>query len=118
GETPNLAARAQAVAAPNTLVVSESTWRLAGPAFDYEDLGPRELKGIPGAVRLWRVVGESSARGRFDARSVRGLTPLIGRAEEIALMRQRWEYAREGDGQLVLLSASAGLGKSRLIEAF
>ena len=82
GETPNLAARVQAMAAPNSLVVSEATWRLAGPAFDYEDLGPRVLKGIPGAVRLWRVVGESSARGRFDARSVKGLT-LVGRADEM-----------------------------------
>ena len=118
GETPNLAARVQAMAAPNSLVVSESTWRLAGPAFDYEDLGPRVLKGIPGAVRLWRVVGESSARGRFDARSVKGLTPLVGRAEEIALLRQRWEYAKGGDGQLVLLSAPAGLGKSRVMQAF
>jgi predicted ATPase/class 3 adenylate cyclase len=118
GETPNLAARVQAVAAPNSLVVSESTWRLAGSAFDYDDLGPRELKGIPGAVRLWRVVGESSARGRFDARSVKGLTPLVGRAEEVALLRQRWEYAKGGDGQLVLLSAPAGLGKSRVIQAF
>ena len=118
GETPNLAARLQGVAAPGTLVVSESTRRLAGAVFDYEDLGARELKGIPGQVRVWRVTGESAARGRFDARSLGGLTPLVGRGEEIALLRQRWEHAREGDGQVVLLSAPAGIGKSRVLQAF
>ena len=118
GETPNLAARIQAAAAPDSLVVSEATWRLAGPAFEYEDLSLRELKGIPGTVRLWRVIGEGAARGRFDARLIRGLAPLVGRSEEIALLRHRWAYASDGDGQLVLLSAPAGVGKSRLTQAF
>jgi class 3 adenylate cyclase len=118
GETPNLAARIQAAAAPGSQVVSEATWRLARPAFEYEDFGPRELKGIPDTVRLWRVIGEGAVRGRFDARLIRGLAPLVGRSEEIALLRQRWAYASEGDGQLVLLSAPAGVGKSCLTQAF
>jgi class 3 adenylate cyclase len=118
GETPNLAARTQAAAAPDSLIASEATWRLAGPAFEYEDLGPRELKGIPGTLRLWYVIGEGAARGRFDARLIRGLAPLVGRSEEIALLRNRWAYASDGDGQLVLLSAPAGVGKSRPMQAF
>ena len=118
GETLNLAARIQAMASADTVVVAELTRRLAGAAFEYEDLGPHELKGIPGVARLWRIVSESRARGRFDNRVVRGLTPLVGRAEEIALLRRRWDYAKDGDGQLVLLSAPAGFGKSRMTQAF
>ena len=118
GETLNLAARIQAVASPNSVVVPELTHRLAGAAFDYEELGLHELKGIRDAARLWRVVGESTARGRFDRRVVGGLTPLVGRAEEIMLLRRRWDRAKEGDGQLVLLSAPAGFGKSRMTQAF
>ena len=100
------------------MVVPELTHRLAGAAFDYEELGLHELKGIRDAARLWRVVGESTARGRFDRRVVGGLTPLVGRAEEIMLLRRRWDRAKEGDGQLVLLSAPAGFGKSRMTQAF
>jgi class 3 adenylate cyclase/predicted ATPase len=118
GETLNLAARIQAAASPDSVVVGELTRRLAGVAFDYDDLGPHELKGIPAAVRLWRVTGESATRGRFDSRTARGLTPLVGRTEEIGLLRRRWDYAKEGDGQLVLLSAPAGFGKSRLTLSF
>jgi class 3 adenylate cyclase/predicted ATPase len=118
GETLNLAARIQAVASPDSVVVPELTHRLAGAAFDYEELGLHELKGIPDAARLWRVAGESTARGRFDSRVVGGLTPLVGRAEEIALLRRRWDHAKDGDGQLILLSAPAGFGKSRMIQAF
>jgi class 3 adenylate cyclase len=118
GETLNLAARIQAVAAPDSVVVPELTHRLAGAAFDYEELGLHELKGIPDAARLWRVAGESTARERFDSRVVGGLTPLVGRAEEIALLRSRWDHAKDGDGQLILLSAPAGFGKSRMTQAF
>jgi predicted ATPase/class 3 adenylate cyclase len=118
GDTLNLAARIQAAASPDSMVVAELTHRLAGVAFDYEDLGPHELKGIPDAARLWRVTGESGTRGRFDSRTAKGLTPLVGRAEEIGLLRRRWDYAKEGDGQLVLLSAPAGFGKSRLTLSF
>ena len=118
GETLNLAARIQAVAAPDSVVVPELTHRLAGAAFDYEELGLHELKGISDTARLWRVAGESTARGRFDSRVVGGLTPLVGRAEEIALLRRRWDHAKAGDGQLILLSAPAGFGKSRMTQAF
>jgi class 3 adenylate cyclase/predicted ATPase len=118
GDTLNLAARIQSVVAPDTVGIGELTHRLAGAAFDYEDLGPHELKGIPGAVMLWRVIGESGARGRFDSRVVKGLTPLVGRAEELGLLRRRWDDAKGGDGQLILLSAPAGFGKSRITEAF
>ena len=118
GETLNLAARIQALAPPDSVVVAELTHRLAGAVFDYEELGLHELKGIPDAVRLWRVTGESTARGRFDSRVVGGLTPLVGRAEEIALLRRRWDQANDGSGQLILLSAPAGFGKSRMMQAF
>jgi class 3 adenylate cyclase/predicted ATPase len=118
GETLNLAARIQALAPPDSVVVPELTHRLAGAVFDYEELGLHELKGIPDAVRLWRVTGENTARGRFDSRVVGGLTPLVGRAEEIALLRRRWDQANDSSGQLILLSAPAGFGKSRMIQAF
>ena len=118
GDTLNLAARIQAAASPDTVVVGELTHHLAGAAFDYKDLGQQEFKGIPGAVRLWRVLGESGARGRFNSRVVKGLTPLVGRAEELGLLRRRWDYAKDGEGQLILLSAPAGFGKSRMTEAF
>lgn len=118
GMTLNLAARIQAAALPNSVVVPELTHRLAGAAFGYEELGSYELKGIPGAVKLWRVNGESAVRGRFESRLARGLTPLVGRAEEIALLSSRWDRASDSDGQLVLLAAPAGFGKSRLLQAF
>ena len=76
-------------------MVPELTHRLAGAVFDYEELGLHELKGIPDAVRLWRVTGESTARGRFESRVVGGLTPLVGRAEEVALLRRRWDQAND-----------------------
>ena len=118
GETLNLAARIQAIASPDSVVVPELTHRLGGSAFDYEELGLHELKGIPDAVRLWRVIGESTARGRFHSRVVDGLTPLVGRTEEIALLHRRWDHAKDGDGQIILLSAPAGFGKSRMMQEF
>jgi class 3 adenylate cyclase/predicted ATPase len=118
GETLNLAARIQARASANSVVVADLTRRLAGAAFDYEDLGPQELKGIPGVARLWRIVSESRTQGRFDSRVVGALTPLVGRAEEIALLRRLWDHAMDSDGQLILLSAPAGFGKSRMSQAF
>jgi class 3 adenylate cyclase len=108
GETINLAARIQALAKPDTVVVSEATWNLAGAAFNYEDLGAQTLKGIPGPTRVWAVVCENNAVGRFAARTSRkGVSPLVGRTDEISMMRQRWERAQEGDGQVILLSAPA-----------
>ena len=118
GETLNLAARIQAIASPDSVVVPELTHRLGGSAFDYEELGLHELKGIPDTVRVWRVIGESTARGRFHSRVVDGLTPLVGRTEEIALLHRRWDHAKDGDGQIILLSAPAGFGKSRMMQEF
>ena len=118
GETLNLAARIQTIAPLDSVVVPELTHRLGGSAFDYEELGLHELKGIPDTVRVWRVICESTARGRFHSRVVDGLTPLVGRIEEIALLHRRWDHAKEGDGQIILLSAPAGFGKSRMMQEF
>ena len=118
GETLNLAARLQALALPNSVVVSESTRSMAGDAFSYKDLGPQILKGIPTPSRAWAVVGDNSADDRFAAWTSKRVTPLVGRIDEIGMMRQRWGRALEGDGQIILLSAPAGMGKSRMTRAF
>ena len=116
GGTPNLAARLQSLAAPNTIVIADSTRRLVGSLFDLIDLGSQELKGITLPQRIWQVIGTSRVRSRFEAlRS--GETPLVGREEELALLGQRWSQARAGQGQVVLLSGEPGIGKSRLTTA-
>src|SRR6516165_2448231 len=116
GETPNLAARLQALAEPNAIIVAESTRRLIGALFDLADLGPRSLKGFTEPQRAWRVLAENRALGRFEAlRS--GATPLVGREEEIELLLRRWTRAKRGEGQVVLLAGEAGIGKSRLTAA-
>jgi class 3 adenylate cyclase/predicted ATPase len=116
GETPNLAARLQALAAPNTLVIGEATRRQIGGLFDLEDLGPQALAGFAEPQRAWRVSGESGAVSRFEAlRS--GETPLVGREEEVELLLRRWERAKSGQGRVVLISGEPGIGKSRLTAA-
>ena len=117
GETPNLAARLQGVAAPGSLVIAASTRRLVGAVFELRELGPQPLKGFPALASAWRVLGESRAQGRFEALRGRRLTPLVGREHERALLLERWRWASEGDGQVVLLSGEPGIGKSRLIRA-
>ena len=117
GETPNLAARLQALAEPNTVVVAESARRLLGNLFELEDLGARDLKGIAGPVRAWAALRESSAEGRFEAFHASGLTELVGREEDLDLLLRRWSKAKTGEGQVVLLSGEAGIGKSRLTAA-
>lgn len=117
GETPNLAARLQSLAEANQVVVSGATQRLAGGAFVYRDLGLHTLKGIVEPVRLWMVVGASGAETRFDAAQNAGAVPLIGREHERGLLQDRWEQARHGEGQVVLLSGEAGIGKSRMVQA-
>jgi class 3 adenylate cyclase/predicted ATPase len=114
GETPNLAARLQGISRPNTVVIAESTRRLLGNLFEIEDLGPRDLKGIAEPMRVSIVLRESSIASRFDALRASNLTALIGREEEAELLLRRWSRAKAGDGQVVLLSGEAGIGKSRL----
>jgi hypothetical protein len=117
GETPNVAARLQGIAEPNTVVIAESTRKLLGNIFDLQDLGAQELKGIGGAVRAWAALRASSAEGRFEALHASGLTALVGREEELELLLRRWSKAKTGEGQVVLLSGEAGIGKSRLTAA-
>jgi class 3 adenylate cyclase/predicted ATPase len=116
GETPNLAARLQALARPGTLVVADSTRRQIGTLFEIEDLGPQPLTGFAEPQPAWRVVGESGVASRFEAlRS--GTTPLVGRDEELDLLLRRWQQAKLGDGRVVLVSGEPGIGKSRLTAA-
>jgi predicted ATPase len=117
GETPNLAARLQGIAEPNTVVIAEATRRLLGDLFELEDIGPRMLKGIAGPVRAFAALRASSVQGRFEAMHPGALTALVGRAEELELLLRRWARARTGEGQVVLLSGEAGIGKSRLSAA-
>jgi class 3 adenylate cyclase/predicted ATPase len=117
GETPNLAARLQGVAEANSVVIAESTRKLLGNLFELEDLGTKELKGISGPVRAWSVLRPASVESRFDAFHATGLTELVGRDEELELLLRRWSKARSSEGQVVLLSGEAGIGKSRLTAA-
>jgi len=114
GETPNLAARLQALAEPNTVVIAPSTRRLLGGLFEYRDLGAIEVKGIAAPVPAWQVLWPSAVESRFEALRGSALTPLIGRDEEIELLLRRWARAKAGDGQIVLISGEPGIGKSRI----
>ena len=117
GETPNLAARLQGIAEPNSVVIAESTRKLLGNLFELEDLGAKDLKGIAGPVRAWAALRPSSVESRFEALHASGLTELVGREEELELLLRRWSKAKTGEGQVVLLSGEAGIGKSRLTAA-
>ncbi|MDH3660928.1 MAG: AAA family ATPase [Alphaproteobacteria bacterium] len=114
GETPNLAARLQAFAGSGCVVISDSTKHLLAGLFDYADLGEHNLKGFAAPVKIWRVVGEKSLDSR-EAQRVAGLTPMVGREDEVAFMGQIWEHVRTGEGRVVLLSGEPGIGKSRMM---
>ncbi|MBM6584403.1 AAA family ATPase [Microvirga sp. BT689] len=117
GETPNLAARLQNLAGPGQVVIAQETRRLVGNLFQMTELGVVEVKGFTAPVCAWRVTDESRTESRFEAFHSGELTPLVGRRDELDLIRRRWAQARTGEGQAVLLSGEAGLGKSRLVVA-
>ena len=117
GETPNLAARLQGIAEPNTVVIAEATRSLLGNLFELKDLGTRDLKGLAGPVRAWLALRASTVESRFEALHPSGLTALVGREEETELLLRRWSRAKSGEGQVVLISGEAGIGKSRLTAA-
>jgi predicted ATPase/class 3 adenylate cyclase len=116
GETPNLAARLQGLAAPDTMVMSATTFRLVQGLFECRELGPQTLKGVATPVRVYQVVRESGAQSRLEVAGPTGLTPLVGREQEVGLLLERWAQVKEGLGQVVWLSGEAGIGKSRLVQ--
>ena len=117
GETPNLAARLQGMAEPGTVVIAEATRHLLGDLFLLRELGPQQFKGIAEPTPAYAVLGERALETRFAARHAGGVTPLVGRDQELALLIERWQQAKAGEGQVVLLSGEAGIGKSRIAEA-
>src|SRR5918994_513519 len=117
GDTPNLAARLQALAAPGSVVISQATRRLVGGLFELAELGPVRLKGFAEPLAAFRVAGEGRAESRFEALHGHSLTPLVGREPELAILLKRWAFVKEGAGRVVLVSGEPGIGKSRLIWA-
>lgn len=118
GETPNLAARLQGIAEPGTVVIADGVRRLIGSLFELQDLGEQSLKGIPAPVRAWSVRRASAVESRFDALRGSSAVGLVGRQTELDLLLRQWSVAKRGEGQTVLLSGEAGIGKSRLTSAF
>src|SRR5262245_51054454 len=116
GETPNLAARLQGIAVPNTLVISAATLPLLGGFFAYQSLGTPLLRGFAQPLEVYQVLYERMARSRLEAVGSAGLTPLVGREQEVGLLLERWAQVKDGLGQVVLLSGEAGIGKSRLVQ--
>ena len=116
GETPNIAARVQGKAEPDTVVISAATQRMVAGLFETEDQGLHDLKGISTPQSLYRITAESPAQSRFEVAVRSGLTPLVGREAELSVLRERWTQAQAGNGQVVLLSGEPGIGKSRLVE--
>jgi class 3 adenylate cyclase/predicted ATPase len=117
GETPNLAARIQGIADPNQVLISPATYRLARGFFQCESRGLMDLKGISEPVEIWQTTEEMRTDSRFESSNKENLTPLIGRDEELAILKRRWSLSREGKGQVVFITGEPGIGKSRLIQA-
>ena len=118
GDTPNLAARLQGIAEPDSVVIAEGTRKLVGNLFELVELGPQHLKGLPGPTRAFAALRPNVQESRFEALHVGGLTALIGREEELEVLLRRWTRAKAGRGQVALISGEAGIGKSRLTAAF
>jgi class 3 adenylate cyclase/predicted ATPase len=118
GETPNVAARVQATAEPNSVLITAATHRLIVGVFVEEDLRERTLRGVSRPINLYRVLRASGARSRFHAAAARGLTPFVGREEQRTLLRGRFDLVEEGEGQVAVITGEAGIGKSRLVEQF
>jgi class 3 adenylate cyclase len=116
GETPNIAARIQGLAEPNTIAISAATYRLVQGFFDCQAWGEHTLRGVAQPLNVYRVLGESGVHSRLDIVSTRGLTPLVGREQEVGLLLDRWNQVKDGHGQVVLLTGDAGIGKSRLVQ--
>ncbi len=114
GETPNLAARLQGLAQPDTVVIAPATRYLLGTQFEYEDLGEHTLKGLAQPLRIWRVLARRAVQSRFEAVRAAGMIPLVDRVEEVGLLQSRWDSVLNGSGQIVLVGGEAGIGKSRL----
>jgi class 3 adenylate cyclase len=116
GDTPNVAARIQGLAGPDTVVISPATFRLVRGFFLYQDMDTHALKGLMTPVQVYRILGDSAAQSRLDVMDLTGFTPLVGRGSEVALLLERWAQSQDGAGQVVLLRGEAGIGKSRLVE--
>ena len=116
GEAPNIAARIQSLAAPDTVAISPDTYRLVEGYFTVEDLGRHMLRGVAAPLQVYRILRHSGAQSRLDIAGTRGLTPLVGREQEVGILLERWHWVKEGQGQVVLLSGDAGIGKSRLVQ--
>jgi len=119
GDVPNIAARVQAIAEPGTVAITDATHRLVAGLFVVEDRGTQQLKGLERPLQLYRVVRPSGMRGRFPAMAaMRGMTPFVGREDELRSLLNRWERVRDGEGQVVTIIGEAGIGKSRLVQRF
>ena len=116
GRDPHIAARIQGAAASNTVVIGHATYRLVQGYFECQALDTQPLKGVAEPVAMYRVLHQSGVHSRLDIASTRGLTPLVGRESEVALLVERWQQAKDGQGQVILLSGEAGIGKSRLVQ--
>ncbi|MCZ6874743.1 MAG: AAA family ATPase, partial [bacterium] len=116
GETPNVASRIEGMAEPDTVIISDATYQLVQGYFVCDDLGQQALKGVGDSQQVYRVMGASGAQSRLDVGAAKGLTPLVGREQEVGLLLERWQQVKDGQSQVVLLSGEAGIGKSRLLQ--